>query len=243
MGRYTSNVLYHFVGRSHPDDNEANYEILKKVLLSKCISHPPHNDDWGMVSTRIDLDKSLLTEDLIISTMVCFCDIPEEHLDIHIQKYGSFGLSIGKDYFIRYGGRPVMYVPLHREDWGAVFGGQTWIRDVDEAYRGFRKEIFEKLTIPKSRRLCSLPTSPAESAMAINNVLVLNFLAFLKPFKSELDEKHPENYYMEREWRKHGNLKFNPSEVQQILVAHGFAERIEKDFPEYKRKTKEIPLK
>jgi hypothetical protein len=77
---YTSGELFHFVGRLFSDDDEANYQTLLKVLRSGCVSHPPHRPDWGIVSHHIDFTKRLIDEELIVSTITCYCDIPVDHL-------------------------------------------------------------------------------------------------------------------------------------------------------------------
>src|SRR4051812_5389252 len=106
--RYISNELFHFVGRSHPTDHETNYQILLKVLDSRCISHPPHNSDWGAHQITINWDKSIFTEELIVPSVTCFCDIPFETLGIHLKKYGMFGVSFDRSLLIKYGARPVI---------------------------------------------------------------------------------------------------------------------------------------
>jgi len=73
---YTSDELFHFVGRRAPRDHEANYQTLLKVLRTERVSHPPHGTDWGIVSPNLDLTRRLISEELIVSTVTCFCDIP-----------------------------------------------------------------------------------------------------------------------------------------------------------------------
>ena len=41
---------------------------------------------------------------------VCFCDIPEEHLSIHMQKFGRFGIAFAKSFMIKLGANPVFYI-------------------------------------------------------------------------------------------------------------------------------------
>lgn len=53
-----------------------------------------------------------------------------------------------------------------------------------------------------------------------------HFQVLIKPFDSELPDNHPDNYYFEQEWRKFGNLKFQPSEVMRILVARDHIDRL-----------------
>ena len=68
---------------------------------------------------------------------------------------------------------------------------------------------------------------------ALDNVLLQNFLAFIKPFDADLPDDHLENYYLEREWRKFGNLIFKPKDVSRVVVACGFEHRLQADAPAY----------
>src|SRR5256885_12523040 len=75
--RYISNdELFHFVGRNDPTDHEANYQILLAVLNCGCVSHPPHTSDWGAHRITINWDKDIFSEELIVPTVTCYCDIP-----------------------------------------------------------------------------------------------------------------------------------------------------------------------
>lgn len=71
-------------------------------------------------------------------------------------------------------------------------------------------------------------------------MFVKDFLAFVKPFDSELSENGPEYYYAEREWRKYGNLMFTAQDVKRILVAPGFADRLAREQPTYAAKIEVI---
>jgi hypothetical protein len=42
--------------------------------------------------------------------VVCFCDIPETDLAIHVSKYSKFGLAFKKEFLIKKGASPVLYV-------------------------------------------------------------------------------------------------------------------------------------
>jgi Putative abortive phage resistance protein AbiGi, antitoxin len=241
---YTSNLLFHFVGHSNPDDHSANYDVLLKVLHDECISHSPHENNWGKVSYTINWERSLLDEDekLIVPTVTCFTDIPFESLGIHVKKYGKFGLSFQRELLMKYGARPVMYVPLHKEDWGSI-NGETMLKDIEAIYKSFhgivvsKNPFFGEMSV---RHLGTMPQNEAEAVMGINNVFAKDFLAFIKPFNTHLEENHPDNFYMEREWRKHGNLKFTTRDVENIIVAKGYSSRLEMAFPQYKGKVVEI---
>jgi hypothetical protein len=236
-GRYVSNELFHFVGRSHPINHEANYQILLKVLDSGCISHPPHTSDWGAHRITINWDKTIFSEELIVPSVTCFCDIPFETLEIHMKKYGMFGLSFDRALLIKYGARPVIYMPLQPNDpnrgWGTVYC-ETMLHDLEQIWRGFREHIVDPVTEDsRSRSLGAKPNSQKDAAMAMDDVFTQQFLAFIKPFNSELPEDHPDNFYSEREWRKFGNLRFQPREVRRVLVARDYVERLIKERPLY----------
>lgn len=235
MGQFISDVLFHFVGQRCPSDHEGNYEVLKKILSRGCVSHPPHNDDWGATTYEIDLSCTLVSEKMFVPTVTCYCDIPFEHLPLHLRKYGKFGLSLNKHLLIKYGARPVIYVPLRSDDWAGAHGGRTWLRDVEAAYRGFRTHIHDKVENRNitSRGLGTPPTSVAEASVAFNNTFTTNFLAFIKPYDSFLPDTSPTYYYSEREWRKFGNQRFEPWDVKHVVVAEGYVDRLRSELPQY----------
>lgn len=242
MASFISDELFHFVGRGHPEDHERNYLVLRAVLSSGCISHPPHNNDWGATSFQINLSKSLVSEGLLVPTVTCYCDIPFKHLGIHLLKYGKFGLSLDKNLLIKYGARPVIYVPLRTDDWQSASGGRTWLRDVEAAYRGFRTHIRDKIGSATTRRaLGAMPTSPEEASIALDSVLTKDLIAFLKPYDSLLPDSHPNYYYSEREWRKFGNQKFEPKDVRRIVVADTYVERLNDELPDYRGRVWSAP--
>jgi Putative abortive phage resistance protein AbiGi, antitoxin len=232
---YTSTELFHFVGRRDPSDDRANYENLLKILAASCVSHPPHDNNWGQVSYTINWDRSLEKEELIVPTVTCYADIPFDSLSVHVAKYGKFGLSFPRDLLIPYGARPVMYIPTRNDDWRSIHG-TTLIRDLEAVYKGFYTYVKSKSSsfdTTTSRGLGAKPSNEADAADAILSVFAKDFLAFVKPFNSHLGQNHPANYYMEREWRKHGNLKFDPSDVAKIVVAKAYLSRLEREYPEY----------
>jgi len=70
----------------------------------------------------------------------------------------------------------------------------------------------------------------------MDSIITKDVLAFLKPFNSELPDDDPENYYLEREWRKFGCLEFRPPEVEHVLIKRGFVERLIRELPAYAEK-------
>jgi hypothetical protein len=242
MGRFFSNELFHFVGRSDPQNHEGNFAVLWKILSSKCVSHPPHEPGWGTTSIHINWGKALSNEKLIVPNVVCFCDIPFEHLPIHLIKYELFGLSLDKGRLTKFGARPVTYIPLRADNKGSPFGAQL-LRTFEQTYRGFREQLFDKDDLPRTRMNVhgAKPQTPGDTLSALDALLAKDVLAFLKPFNSELADEDPEYYYAEREWRKLGNLVFEPADVHRVVVAPGFVERLESEFPIYKGRIQSAP--
>ena len=92
----------------------------------------------------------------------------------------------------------------------------------------------------RSRPLEKRLESRDAAIVAMDNAFTKDFLAFIKPFNAHLPVNHEENYYMEREWRKLANLKFEPENVCQVSVVKGYKSRLIAELPAYEDKTKEI---
>ena len=106
--RYVSNELSHFVGRGK--DKEVQYDILvNKILKNGWITYPPHDINRPR-SLSLDF-SSLISDDKAFKyEVVCFCDIPDSDLAIHVNKYSKFGLAFKKEFLIDNGACPVFYV-------------------------------------------------------------------------------------------------------------------------------------
>ena len=109
--RYVSRELSHFVGnKANGQTEEDQYDILvNKILKTGLLTYPPH-DPTKPRSASLDLSKPISTDSLVKYQVVCFCDIPEHDLAIHVNKYGKFGLSFRKEFLIALGASPVFYV-------------------------------------------------------------------------------------------------------------------------------------
>ena len=60
-----------------------------------------------------------------------------------------------------------------------------------------------------------------------------HIFSFIKLFDDSLPDKDPENYYMEREWRLLGNLKFSFDNVVRVILPQKFAQQFRNDIPDY----------
>ncbi|WP_243393691.1 abortive infection system antitoxin AbiGi family protein [Solimonas fluminis] len=208
--------------------------MLSKVLRTGCISHPPHDGTAGRIGYTVTWNKHLEDETLIVPTVTCFADIPKNALSIHISKYGAFGVALSRSLLVARGARPVTYIPLSSGDWMSL-SGRGLLRDIEAIRKGFSIRVIEpcKECLPKSRTYGKEPSTFEEAIAAVEEILDKEFLPFLKPFNSELSDCDADNFYMEREWRKYGNMKFRASDVTTVVVAKGYEERLLVEFPEY----------
>lgn len=110
MNGYISNLLCHFVGRSKPSEEE-KFQLLLLIIKSGTLlcSLDPHNTPKTIMSPTYAGEH--VGEVLERCDCVCFCDIPDESLSIHTNKYSKFGIGFDKAFITRCGARPVMYVP------------------------------------------------------------------------------------------------------------------------------------
>lgn len=239
--RYTSDEFYHLDGFEHPLDHETNYETLLKILSTGYVSHAPHTPsvhDQYSFNWDVNDDHDIDRGDLMVPEVTCYCDIPFEALDIHIKKFGSFGISFKKDFLIKNGARPVIYVPLQlrsEEKWAkGTLHRTTMGRDWQNVWNGF----YEHLLLPAQRESNTHyvdvePTSARDAVFAIEELVVKQFFAFIKVFDSSLVEDAPNNFYMEREWRMWGNLQFRVDEVANVIVHEDFVERLANERRDY----------
>jgi hypothetical protein len=87
--RYVSNELSHFVGRGKAEE-DAQYDILvNKILKTGWLTYPPH-DISRPRSLGLDFSSLISDDKALLYEVVCFCDIPDSDLGIHVNKYSKF---------------------------------------------------------------------------------------------------------------------------------------------------------
>lgn len=203
MQRYVGQRLYHLVGSRQPDADEANFETLCAILRSMELRTCEVAGQRGGIRTVRDPSRPLTNGEPIQQTVVCLCDIPRDDLPFHARRYGRFGLGVCRSVVAQWGGRPVIYVPFSRESygtWGARF--PALVNSVLDGLDRFFPDS------PDTRS--KIEGGPAEDAQEAadeaSSLITRDVQAFLKFWDVDLPEDHPENFYMEREWRKFGNL-------------------------------------
>lgn len=223
---YTSDVLYHLVGRRDPTNDERNLKTLRAILQSMEIRTNSVADKSGGITLMIDSERECVEGEPIAQTVTCFCDIPFESLGLHTSKYGQFGVGVDRKRVAEWGGRPVIYIPtLPRNELSA---NNRFCKEAISSWKGL-DVFFPDQPLESERYVGAAPVSPIE-AVDLAGSLILNMLAFVKTFNVELLEDHPENYYMEREWRKLANLPLHLP-LLEIIAPIRYHASIREEFP------------
>lgn len=252
MQRYVSKELTHFVGKSLREINdkkqrlEEQYGILRKIINEKCIHSPLHSprplpDGWiydhAYSPKIINSYRNFSSCDMIIPHVVCFCDIPQGDLGIHINKYSPFGLSFKKSFLIKRGANPVLYVEKNSAiSYNSLLKGKL----VDSTRQEYLDEIGNALgdnCFPPLKRLKPgdrLPIigPPKKECYNIADFL-LDLLSYIKLFDASKIDDDEENFYMEREWRTPYDVYFNIDDIYRIILPNEFNKRFRTDVPDY----------
>lgn len=148
----------------------------------------------------------------VAQPMACFCDIPISGIHHHVHKYGEYGIGLKKDWGMRKGISPVMYVYPHAvsSDLVRLVFYKAWLESMKtEAYNN----VIGPLHALKNYFKVS------EGQMFING---------------EFSDEHY-NFYDEREWRyvpvgKLAELGSNDKSARAFLIKDEF---INSDVKEY----------
>jgi hypothetical protein len=230
--RYVSSELTHFVGRTDPDD-EVRYARLVKILRGRVLTSDPEspqsiNRIEGVVGYQVAVGELFSEPESYSLDCVCFCDIPLPDLPLHMAKYGRFGLAFAKTFLIPKGANPVFYLATN-----------------SPARHVSRRVYFDRMVaniqwlIDRLRRDYPNPTNSTAAPEVRDrleqmfNFVNLYLLCFAKLFDDHLDVEHPDNFYMEREWRVPGVVAFTMDDVRRILLPESFARRFREGFPKY----------
>ena len=217
---YISNELIHFVGRACKD-YEAQYQLLLKILESGCLSNSEKNANKPTGVTEIEVNRAarISQNEMYIPQMVCFCDIPFEHLKIHVTKYTRFGLAFEKAFIVKNGGTPVCYLPLDAKVSSSVNKGEYFDQKLDKFQHYISDVINTKC--PEVRDIMK----------EIENFLDFHVFCHVKFFNHNLPDDDPDNYYFEREWRVLGNLVFSIKDVASVFIPSDYEKHLKSDCP------------
>jgi hypothetical protein len=186
---------------------------------------------------------------LINVDAVCFCDIPVEDFAIHIQKYSSFGLSFLKTFLVKQGANPAFYVAsdsiIPPDDPAAeyLFRGSptkpaplTRGELMDQLIKDHLASSYRIQSLASSQRISS-GASPEQAALwnstVLDSMARIQFVSFCKAFDSTKDDTDRANYYMEREWRVVGEVRFKLGDVYRVVLPSAYAKRFRHDVRDY----------
>src|SRR5699024_5946499 len=200
--RYVSKELTHFVGRHKPEHQR--FQLLIDIIRSGWILPRDHFYDQTK-NVQLHKEENQL-EKIISPQMICFADIPINDLSLHMEKYSNFGIAFKKDYLVKYGANPVLYLTQN----GMVNGQKTtredWFRDHLKKYAFFRDEIKKLAADEQAKEI-------KELFAEIDQFLLQDVIAYIKPFDASKNDADEDNYYLEREWRIIGNLPFTLKDI------------------------------
>jgi hypothetical protein len=230
--RYVSNLLTHFVGRQKTSDSE-RYELLKMIirsgwLLSSAMVGTIEQELPARIQQiyfghplnieNVDLNQAFIAD------VVCFTDIPQSDLALHIMKYSRFGLSFSKKFLLGKGVNPVFYVSQDSVD--PSEGGKL-LEQV------FRKGLQTHIDLDQWFKAGIENRSGEVSQVWLNRFLLKHIFCFLKFWKHTNDDLDDKNFYMEREWRVYGGFRFDLLDVEKVILPKEYARRIREDIPGY----------
>jgi len=248
LQRYVSDELTHLVGSKLLNDNEAQYKLLLKILKEQQLRSLAFNQ------LTIDYEKNLSDDQMFCPSVVCFCDIPLGDLQIHMKKYGTFGLSFSKRVLIDKGANPVFYIAINSKVTVAQAKGIFWhspspaipppLSTVTEGGdRSTRYEYFNRMgheywilfddLRKKIAASGQIPNWDWDRFRQLDDFLNYYIFSFFKPFYAGLSDDDKKNYYMEREWRVFQCVTFGPQEVSHVILPETYASRLKSNLPVY----------
>lgn len=237
--RYVSNELTHFIGRANLNDQDAQYDLLLKIVREEELLaayrpvgmdeavHLQPGSHSGIILGSFPSDRK--GQSPYEASVVCFCDIPIADLPIHMKRYGMFGIAFVKSFLVSMGASPVLYVARDANVGNLSKGETTLLGDkIDEMFQ----DLFNVYYYIMKLRIASQDKSAIPSIFSFST-LQNRIFSFIKLFDASSPADGEENFYMEREWRKFGNVPFHLKDVYRIILPKKYSERLRKDLPDY----------
>jgi hypothetical protein len=174
-GNISADYLFHFTKRF-----ENLVSILKEGFCPNyCL------ENWRA------LDENLLH---IGIPMVCFCDIPEKFIKPHKNKYGPYGIAMGKNWGIEKKITPITYVHKDSLNYKSL---QTLWKIYEE-----KKEDIKRYDLVDEKVIMGMTAKTYRYGVAENFEDAFNSLFFLfKPYIGDDFSGKNICFYDEREWR------------------------------------------
>jgi len=248
--RYVSSELTHFVGRGI--DEEQQYQLFLKILKEGWITHPPHKTNISG-NLSVNTSSQMSSNEMYCPQIVCFCDIPIADLSIHKAKYSPFALSFSKDFIVQQGGCPVFYLPKQASVHGQKeLSPEEKMRLLKEGGADARNEnigkgqYFDRMTKEYSALMQifrSMIMKDSQSQVVpegdrrlreLESFIDFHIFSYIKFYDHSCADDHDDNYYLEREWRVIGNVKFDLNDIKTVFMPKKYSQRFRADCPSYK---------
>lgn len=160
-----------------------DFELLKKILKN------------GIIPNYCEEDLSFDSTEFCVGIPVsCFCDIPITLLDEHNSRYGNYGIALSKEWALKNGLSPIMYIAnpdVLRSVYYHFSLNQLTINYLQEELN--KKQSRHNLA---ALYLGYANLKKAQYEHAVNT----HIIGFLKKYQGEYRNK-PINNYEENEWR------------------------------------------
>ena len=229
---YTSKYLTHYVGRDK--EPGAQFKRLCKIIDDGCLLQKG-DEKRAAGNVEIDFDVPFSSDDMLQAEIVCFCDIPlkPELLRIHTKKYSQFGIAFDKKWMAERGANPVIYLAKGASCTDHHFPTKHPLRGTnrkdffDLAVGDWFAEVMHQRLVNKK---------DASQWPRMDNLLFWYLLCYCKFFDEGLKENNPDNYYMEREWRTVGEVKFSHDDIACIVLPRKYKKKYSAKFPNLKDK-------
>jgi hypothetical protein len=203
MINLSANTLFHFTPK------EYFLEKFEKGFTPRLLEEFDPQVDSGFFSENVTIrenGKPIEDKDMRILyvPMVCFCDIPMSSLSFHMDVYSSYGIGMKKEWGIKKGLNPVMYVNNRSHFYSNVIGSLFGFDFMSSIVASKIEPIYNDTEFLKQNELVyeliGMLGFFSEHMYSLKNTIQ----CYLKPFtcKGLYKGKYPNySYYNEKEWR------------------------------------------
>lgn len=169
------NSIFHYTGKLNN---------LKKIIVDKAFK-------VSYCSEKITVERDGETSYFGIAIpMVSFCDIPLTDVESHTKKYGFYGLGLSKQWAIKNGLNPILYLEKRS--------------NITESVSSFDYLIGRLISYPE---LIDIDSDAFNNTVKSLQQALNRSLGFMKNYSDDLNRKKENriiknyNFYEEREWR------------------------------------------
>lgn len=226
MAKLSSNTLFHFT----------TWDNLLGILENEFIPR--------FCIERLILSGAKIDEFAI--PMISFCDIPLSQIKLHVQRYGSYGIGLKKEWGLTKGINPVLYIEpnsaLSSKLYKLIISilvktNKELANDVQarKVINGKMEKILNDLSIVNTeeshkalednkREVELLDTIQQESSMIYETLF--NIVKYIKPYegyssRNQAMGQELVRFYDEREWRYVPNLDLCESDLKKLNIFSG----------------------